>query len=239
MTRGSKLDDKRRRHDAAYLRAKRENYAARAIYKLEEIDQRFRLVKVGARVLDLGCWPGSWLQYVSGKVGPEGQVVGVDLKQVDLALPSHVTALVGDVDKLRPGAFARRYGAFDLVLSDMAPHTTGDRASDQHGSEELFLRALTIARGTLRVGGHFAAKVFQGPRFRELIRAVEESFGEARAYRPLNTRPGSTEQYLVGRGLRGRARIVDDAPAAGDATPASAPPTQSVDPDHDEPDISS
>ncbi len=202
MSSKRKLDDRRARHDPAYQRAKQSGYAGRAIFKLEELDGRFRLFKKGSRVLDLGCWPGSWLQYAAERVGEEGALVGVDLKEVEIALPSNVETFTGDVDKLRPEVLVKRFGHFDVVISDMAPHTTGDKAGDQHGSEELFLRALEIATGCLRTGGHFAAKVFQGPRFPELLRAVKASFQEHKAFRPQNTRAGSFEQYVVGRGFR-------------------------------------
>lgn len=210
MARSGRLGDRRARHDAAYRRAKQDDYAGRAIYKLEEIDAKFRLIKPGARVLDLGCWPGSWLQYVSERAGEQGRAVGIDLRPVEIALAETVTTIVGDVELLKPEVLARKYGPFDVVLSDMAPHTTGDRGSDQWGSEELFLRALTIAQATLRPGGHFAAKVFQGGRFGELLGEVRRKFQEAKAFRPKNTRRGSKEQYIVGRGLRASAAEVRD-----------------------------
>src|SRR5690606_33045516 len=97
----SGLGDKRNRHDPAYLRAKKENFAARAVYKLEEIDQKFRLIKPGTSVLDLGCWPGSWLQYAVQRAGDEATLVGIDLKAVEVALPSNVHTFVGDVTKLK------------------------------------------------------------------------------------------------------------------------------------------
>ncbi len=196
------LADKRNRHDPAYLRAKRENFAGRAVYKLEEIDQRFRLIKPGMHILDLGCWPGSWLQYAVAKAGPEAVLVGVDLDPVELALPSNVQTFVGDVNKLKPDRLVARFGRFDLVLSDMAPNTTGNKDFDLPVSEDLWLRALDIASAVLRVGGHFCGKVFQGPRFGELLRELEGRFQEARAYRCENTRKHSREQYLIGRGLR-------------------------------------
>lgn len=205
-----RLRDRKFRHDAAYRRAKKEQYAGRAVYKLEEIDQKFRLFKPGGRVLDLGCWPGSWLQYVVPKIGAEGLAVGVDLKAVTVEFPDNVHTFEGDVFKLRPSAFEKKFGAFTTVISDMAPHTSGDRAGDQHGSEELFLRALTIARGCLRPGGHFAAKIFQGPRFPEILRTMKDTFQEAKAFRPASTRAGSFEQYLVGRGMRPGAALTDD-----------------------------
>lgn len=196
------LGDKKNRHDPAYLRAKRENYAGRAIYKLEEIDKRFHLIKQGSRVLDLGCWPGSWLQYAVRKAGDDATLVGVDLKPVELALPSNVKTIAGDVMKLKLDRFVERYGRFDLVLSDMAPNTTGNKDFDIHMSEELFLRALEIATASLRIGGHFCAKVFQGGRFPELLREVETRFQQGRAYRCANTRKQSREQYIIGRGLK-------------------------------------
>jgi 23S rRNA (uridine2552-2'-O)-methyltransferase len=196
------LGDKKNRHDPVYLRAKAENYAGRAIYKLEELDRKFRLVKPGMHVLDLGCWPGSWLQYAVEKAGPEAVLVGIDLEAVELALPSNVHTFVGDVYKLKPDRLVARYGEFDLVLSDMAPNTTGNKDYDLPASEDLWLRALELASATLRIGGHFCAKVFQGPRFAELLDALRGHFQEARAYRCETTRKHSREQYLVGRGLR-------------------------------------
>ncbi len=203
MARRRKLRDRAARHDAAYKRAKQENFAARAIYKLEEIDKRFRLIKPRARVLDLGCWPGSWMQYSSAKTGPEGHVYGVDLREVELALPGWVETVVADVHEWHPDeAVARAGKRFDVVLSDMAPQTTGDRNSDQWRSEELLLRALEIATEALRPGGHFVGKVFQGGRFPELRERMRASFQEAKSYQAKNTRSGSSEQYLIGRGLR-------------------------------------
>jgi 23S rRNA (uridine2552-2'-O)-methyltransferase len=207
------LGDKRLRHDAAYRRAKREKHASRAIYKLEEIDKRFRLFKPGSAVLDLGCWPGGWLEYIARRVGPEGRVVGVDVAEVEINLPEYVECFVGDVYKLRPGPFAARFGPFDAVVSDLAPKTTGDTEGDVHRSEELFLHALAIARETSRPGGHFAAKVFQGGRFSELLGAVRGTYQEFKAFRPKTTRKGSREQYIVGRGLRRASSPVPTDPA--------------------------
>jgi 23S rRNA (uridine2552-2'-O)-methyltransferase len=198
----SGLGDKRNRHDPAYLRAKRENYAARAVYKLEEIDRRFRLIKPGATILDLGCWPGSWLQYAVQKAGTDATLVGVDLRAVELALPANVHTFVGDVCKLKLERLVERFGRFDLVLSDMAPNTTGNKDFDISASEELFETALEVATATLRIGGHFCAKVFQGGRFPELLRRVEQTFQQGRAFRSEHTRKQSREQYIIGRGLR-------------------------------------
>lgn len=201
---GGKLDDRAARHDPAYLRAKRENFAARAIFKLEEIDQRFRLLRQGGRVLDLGCWPGSWMQYVANKVGDGGLVHGIDLRPVTVALPGFVHHEVADVFTWNPRALGDR---IDVVLSDMAPHTTGDRVSDKFRSEELCARALEIARMALRPGGHLVAKVFQGGGFGELLRQWKSAFQEAKPFHAKDTRATSSEQYLIGRGLLKSAQL--------------------------------
>jgi len=217
-----RLSDKGRRHDAAYRRAKSEGFAGRAVYKLEELDTKFRLLQARRRVLDLGCWPGSWMQYAADRVGIDGFVVGVDLRPVEIALPPHCEAFVGDVFELDTAALVAHYGAFDVVLSDMAPHTIGDRFTDQVRSEALFERALQIASEVLRPGGHFAAKVFQGGAFPALIQQVRDTFQECRPFHTKNTRDGSKEQYIVGRGLRGRgagAHAVDVPDAAEPAGP--------------------
>jgi 23S rRNA (uridine2552-2'-O)-methyltransferase len=225
------LGDKRNRHDPAYLRAKRDNYAGRAVYKLEELDKRFHLIKPGMQILDLGCWPGSWLQYAAQKAGPEAKLIGIDLDAVEIALPDTVQTIVGDVTKLKPARLLERYGRFDLVLSDMAPNTTGIKDYDIPTSEDLFSRALDIATAVLRIGGHFCAKVFQGGRFPELLRETELRFQECRAFRPDHTRKASREQYIVGRGLRATV-----ARAHAPATVVEAEATADADDTNEEPD---
>ncbi len=198
MARG-KLSHHAERHDLHYRRAKREHYGSRAVYKLEELDRTFRLIKSGMRVLDLGCWPGSWLQYLAERVGDSGRVVGVDLRPVEIALPQWVTTIVGDAESMQPDELD---GPYDVVLSDMAPHTSGDKHTDQWRSEELFLRALQLANQLLRPGGHFAGKVFQGGRFPHLIAATRQRFQEVKPFHTKATRIQSREQYLVGRGMK-------------------------------------
>lgn len=198
--RSSKLSDRSNRHDRAYRQAKTDGYAGRAIYKLQEIDQKYRLLRRGSRVLDLGCWPGSWMQYTVTRIGDEGYLLGIDLKEVEITLPANVETIVGDVDDWEPP----QGSPFDVVLSDMAPHTTGDRHTDQFRSEELVRRALAIAQRALRPGGHFVAKIFQGGEFPAILRELRGVFQEGRAYHAKNTRSSSIEQYLIGRGLKTR-----------------------------------
>jgi 23S rRNA (uridine2552-2'-O)-methyltransferase len=225
------LGDKRNRHDPAYLRAKRDNYAGRAVYKLEELDKRFHLIKPGMQILDLGCWPGSWLQYAAQKAGPEAKLIGIDLDAVEIALPDTVQTIVGDVTKLKPARLLERYGRFDLVLSDMAPNTTGIKDYDIPTSEDLFSRALDVASAVLRIGGHFCAKVFQGGRFPELLREVELRFQECRAFRPDHTRKASREQYIVGRGLRATVARAHAPVAVAEAEASAAADDTNEEPD--------
>jgi len=197
-----KLDQRDARHDGAFQRARAAGFAARAVFKLQEIDQRFHLLSPGKRVLDLGCWPGSWMQYAAERVGATGLVVGFDLRECEIALPSWVHPRRGDVNTLDAAALLAELGHFDVLLSDMAPHTTGDRLSDQYHSEQLCDRALDIATVTLRRGGHFVAKVFQGGGFPQLIAKMRSVFGEVKPVHAEASRAGSREQYLVGRGLK-------------------------------------
>ena len=198
----SKLADRGARHDAAYRRAKQEGFAARAVYKLAELDERFNLLGPGRRVLDLGCWPGSWMQYAAERVGEDGHVVGIDLRPVELALPSWCEAFVADVEALDPRVLLERFGPFDLVLSDMAPKTIGDTTTDALRSEALFERALEFASVVLRPGGHFAGKVFQGGGFTGLLERVRGLFLQSKPFHTKATRAGSAEHYLVGQGRR-------------------------------------
>ena len=205
MSRRRQLHDRRARHDAQYERAKESGFAARAVFKLQELDKRFRLLSPGRRVLDLGCWPGSWLQYAAERVGEDGLVVGIDRRRVEIALPAWTVSREADVEALRPEDLVEEFGPFDIVLSDLAPQTSGDRATDQYRSEVLTGRALDVARGVLRPGGHFAGKVFVGGGFKALLDEARGSFSEVKSYHPKATRAGSTEQYVIGRGLKATA----------------------------------
>jgi 23S rRNA (uridine2552-2'-O)-methyltransferase len=188
------------RHDHYYREAKREGFVARSIYKLEEIDAKFHLIKKGDSVLDLGCAPGSWLQYATERVGDHGSCVGIDLLPTKVNLPARTRIILGDAfdtpieDLLaQPGRF------FDVVLSDMAPNTTGVRSVDQARSFALCERALEVARVALRAGGSFVAKIFEGQDQKAFLAAVKVVFTDVDVYRPKSTRDGSKETYVVGR----------------------------------------
>jgi 23S rRNA (uridine2552-2'-O)-methyltransferase len=198
----SKLRDPRHRHDAFFKRARSEGFAARSVYKLEEIDRRLRLLRPGDRVLDLGCRPGSWMQYAIRAVGPQGAVVGIDRDPLASApAGEHVRVLQGDIFATSDSELLGPLRAFDVVLSDMAPDTTGVRATDQARSAALFEEALARALRLLAPGGAFVGKIFQGPDLDGLRRRMTERFTEVRTLKPESSRAQSIEVYLAGKGF--------------------------------------
>lgn len=201
----SRLRDRRTRHDKYYRRAKQENFAARSVYKLEEMDRRFGLFRPGQRVLDLGCRPGSWMQYVARKVGPRGFVVGLDRTPLELELPANAAAVVGDVMQVEPAALNSALPGppgFHAVLSDMAPDTTGVPATDQARSHELVSRAVDLAAEVGLGKGLLVAKLLMGEDYEQLLKRLRQAYGKCKTVRPDATRKSSTEVYLVATGLR-------------------------------------
>ena len=190
-----------KRPDRFTREAKKRGFAARSVFKLEEIDRRVRLFRKGQRVLDLGAAPGSWSQLTAERIGPSGKLLAVDLAPLSKVPSPNVAFLAGDVLALAPEALAS-YGPYDVVLSDMAPSTTGTRESDQARSFELFMRALELAGALLKPGGSFVGKIFMGPDFTAAKRRVKELFDTERAIRPEGTRESSFEIFLVGLGRR-------------------------------------
>ncbi len=198
----AKLGDRKTRHDAFHQKAKREGFHARSVYKLEEIDQKHHIFDGGHRVLDLGCSPGSWLQYARQRIGDHAVLVGLDRTPLH-SPPPGARIVVGDVHTIDLKELLGDLPAFDVVLSDMAPDTSGIRNMDQARSEALFERALQIAQTVLAPGGHFVAKLFQGPDFKKLTEAVRAAFASAKVAKPASSRQISIEQYVIGKGFRG------------------------------------
>jgi 23S rRNA (uridine2552-2'-O)-methyltransferase len=192
------LRDRKHRHDTFFRKAREEGFAARAVYKLEDIDRRVRLFHAGARVLDLGCRPGSWMQYACKAVGPHGKVVGVDR----LALPEPVPGahvILADIYTLSDAELLCGLAAYDVVLSDMAPDTTGIRSTDQARSANLVEEALMRAERLLAPLGAFVAKVFQSPEVEKLRKRMGDRFTDVRLLKPEASRQQSSELYLVGK----------------------------------------
>jgi len=164
---------------------------------LAEIDQKYRLFRPGQRVLDLGCAPGSWLQYISSRVGPQGLVVGVDLQPLPAALPPGVIFRQADIMALDPESL-RLAPVYDAVVSDLAPATSGSKDVDHQRSLALARRAWEVAQVLLRAGGQFLVKVFQGPDFPAFRGELAAAFRQVRIIKPAASRPESREIYLLG-----------------------------------------
>jgi len=193
----------RKLKDHYFRRAKKEGYLARSVYKLQELDRRYGIIAAGGRVLDLGSAPGSWAQYALKAVGRKGLVIAVDIEPLKWKTPANLIFLGRDVFQLNDEELEALSPYFDVILSDMAPSTTGIRERDARLSIELAERALQIAEKFLRPGGNFLAKVFEGPEFSNLLREVKSSFRFAKASKPPASRRESREIYLVGIGRRG------------------------------------
>jgi 23S rRNA (uridine2552-2'-O)-methyltransferase len=191
--------------DHFFKKAKEQNFAARSVFKLEEIDHKFKLFRPGQLVLDLGAAPGSWSQYSSKKVGHTGKVLGVDLTVIDIKLPN-ARFLQADLRDLNLNQTFEDFGfppPFDLVLSDMAPKTTGIRMTDQARSMELCELALDIARRYLKKNGHFVCKLFHSDDFTRLRSEITKDFEKFEAVKPDSTRKISKEIFLVGLRRKG------------------------------------
>lgn len=178
--------------------AKKENFAARSVYKLQEIQKKYRIIKRAARILDLGCAPGSWLQFAAREAGPAGRLVGIDLTPLAIDLPDNATVITGDAALIEEHLLNLGQTGFDAVLSDMAPATTGNRHVDEARSVDLCEMALDIADKRLIPGGNFVCKIFQGNDFKAFADAVKARFERQTAFRPKSTRKASREVYVIG-----------------------------------------
>ncbi|MBF0523517.1 MAG: RlmE family RNA methyltransferase [Deltaproteobacteria bacterium] len=183
--------------DHYFYQAKREGFPARSVYKLKEIDQRHRLFKPGDAVLDLGASPGSWLQFVGQAVGRNGHITGVDLKPLSGPVPANARFIMADIFTLGLEELAPPAGGFDVVLSDMAPQTTGIKITDATRSYELAHTALMVSLKHLKEGGHFVAKIFQGPDFPNFLAEVKKAYRTVKAFKPDSTRRESKEVFVV------------------------------------------
>ncbi len=199
------------RKDAVYRRAKQEGYRSRAAYKLIELDRRFRLFRRGGRVVDLGCWPGAWLQYAAEKTGPSGRVIGVDLAESEPIGGKNVRILVGDVadPTIIQQVSTELAGPADLVLSDLAPKLTGVKPADAVRHADLVRLAIERARDWLHPDGTLVVKLFMDAEYQGLISELRSVFKAVRSVKPDSTRQGSSELYTCARGLRSDGKSSD------------------------------
>jgi len=193
----------RQLNDPYVAEARRLGYRSRAAFKLIELDERFRLLRPGHRIVDLGCAPGGWTQVAIARVGRYGIVVGVDIAET-APIPG-ATLLSADVrDAATPAALSAALGGrADTVLSDMAPSTTGHVATDHLRIVALAEEALAVASQILKPGGSFVVKVFQGGADGALLATLKRDFTELRHAKPPASRAESAETYVVATGFRG------------------------------------
>jgi len=196
----------RKVRDYYFKKAKKEKYPARSIYKLEEVQQKYHFLHPGDSILDLGCHPGSWSLYASEVAGKKGIVVGVDLQETtgsarpegaeiywlcqDIMAPELITS----VRKFRP--------AFKVLISDLAPKTTGNRWADHQQSLQLVRRTLALAEILLYDHGQYICKIFQGEDFPEFVQEVKDRFETVKVIKPKSSRTESREVFVLGMGYR-------------------------------------
>jgi 23S rRNA (uridine2552-2'-O)-methyltransferase len=201
--RGGRTWKERQDRDPYVQQARRDGWRSRAVYKLEQIDQKERLLRKGMLVVDLGAAPGSWSQYVTEKLKGDVRIVAVDLLPMD-SLAS-VEFIQGDFTAdavLEAMRAAIGETPVDLVISDMAPNISGNRAIDQPRSMYLAELAMDLCREVLKPGGDFICKLFQGEGIDDYIVAARAAFKRVKVMKPKASRPGSREVYLVARNYR-------------------------------------
>jgi 23S rRNA (uridine2552-2'-O)-methyltransferase len=191
--------------DHYFNKAKKENYLARSIYKLEEIDQKYKVIKKNDNVLDLGYHPGSWIQYTSKKVLPGGKVVGIDIKEVNSKINaiSNVTVFEKDINDVQSLEELGVDEKFDVVVSDMAPNTTGIRSVDQDRSLNLVEMVFYHLPAFLKKNGNMVIKVFDSHSAQEYLKTQKKQFEKFHYLKPKSTRSVSKEFFVIGVGFKG------------------------------------
>ncbi|MEO3429608.1 RlmE family RNA methyltransferase [Pelagibius sp. CAU 1746] len=207
----------RQLNDPYVAEARKRGYRSRAAFKLAQLDDRFHFLKSGARIVDLGCAPGGWLQVLAERCGRSGRIVGIDLQEVEPVAGADL--LVGDfLDEDAPDRLKTALGGpADIVLSDMAASSTGHAKTDHLKVMALVEAAHLFAREVLAPGGAFVAKVLQGGTERELLAELKRDFAKVSHVKPAASRADSAEMYLVATGFRGTPPAEDreDGQAAG------------------------
>ncbi|MFH1874664.1 MAG: RlmE family RNA methyltransferase [Pseudomonadota bacterium] len=190
------------RKDHFYKKAKKEGKVCRAAYKVTELQKRFKLMKKGDVVIDIGCAPGGWLKEISKIVGPKGNVIGVDTEALSIQIPQNTAFILGNV--MSPDAInqicLRLLRDADVVVSDLSPKLSGISFRDAYNSYELAMRALEICHGLLVEDGNFLVKIFPGKELTEYKKLLKKAFKKVEEVRPKATRKTSSEIYLVGLG---------------------------------------
>ena len=176
--------------------AKKDGYPARSVYKLKEIDEKYKIFKKGDRVLDLGCSPGSWLLYISQKVGKQGKVIGIDLEEIKIPQKANIVFIKKSIFDLKESSFKDK---FEAVVSDLSPKTSGVEFLDAAKSLELAERSFEIAKSVLLPYGNFVCKLFENESSNKFFKKVENCFDFAKRFRPKAVTKKSKEFYIIGR----------------------------------------
>lgn len=194
MSKSWNIDDK------YFKKAKEQGLRARSYFKLDEIDLKYQLIKTGMHVLDLGAAPGSFMQYTKKKIGEQGYLLGIDLTPIKDLSSATVETMVGDitVEKVKDDVKLLHPVPFDLLLSDLAPKTSGIKDYDHWRSIELSEEVLKWSRDHLRTGGACLIKIFQGSDFDSFLWKMKKKFQSVRIIKPDACREGSKEVYLLG-----------------------------------------
>ena len=191
----------RQRKDKYVRQSKLEGYRSRAVYKLKELDEKFKIIKNHLSILDIGSAPGSWTQYLSEK-SKGSKIMSIDLKEVEKI--KDVYHVVGDFldnknQKIITDYFPKK---IDLVVSDMAVNTTGNKNLDSIQTGELSLTAMHFAIGMLRPKGIFLSKIFMGSTFNEIVENAKKNFKESKIFKPPSSRKDSKESFIICKNLR-------------------------------------
>ena len=191
----------RQRRDKYVRQSKLEGYRSRAVYKLKELDEKFKIIKNNLNILDIGSAPGSWTQYLSEK-SKGSKIMSIDLKKVEKI--KDVYHVVGDFlddknQKIITDYFPKK---IDLVVSDMAVNTTGNKNLDSIQTGELSLTAMHFAIGMLRPKGIFLSKIFMGSTFNEIVKNAKKNFKESKIFKPPSSRKDSKESFIICKNLR-------------------------------------
>jgi len=190
------------RKDHLYQKAKESGYRSRAAYKLKEIQTAYKIIQNGSSVLDVGAWPGGWVQVALEFIGPSGTVTGIDLQALEPFEDPRVRLIVGDardLGALLPDPAMR----FDVVISDMSPKLTGIKEADQAGTVACAELALYVAQQHLKKGGNFAVKVFKGGEVEGFVKLARPMFNKLVRSELQSTRNTSNEFYVIGLGFKG------------------------------------
>lgn len=192
------------RKDYLYKRAKDEGFRSRAAYKLREINDKYRIISSDSLVLDLGAWPGGWLQYISTVLGPKGKAVGIDLQKIDDLADERISCIQGDIrdENVLNEAKAISGSYFTVVVSDMSPKLSGIKEADQAACVGLAESALEISRQMLKPGGSFICKVFKGAETDNFVKTCRLKFQKVIRSELDATRKTSNEFYIIGTGFK-------------------------------------